>query len=255
MRKRMRANGYTGPFNVPSRVITPRNVPVVSRNQPEDKSVDSGFLALVPGPFVAPAGYVLNDIDIGAGSWNRIGRKIFMKSFQMTGSFQHNPGGAPNQALVDQSVRMLIVYDRQSNGVIPLVQDVILDYNTAGAPTATPYSNMNVNNKDRFVILMNRLFYVPQTLYDATGGAQAPVQFSWGANQGVVGGKSAMEQVCAIQEYHKIGLETTYKSSGTPGNNVTDIATGALFLWIFTTSGVGCPVQFEGSIRLTYEDK
>lgn len=222
---------------------------------PELKSTDSAFLVMIPGPIGAPAEYVINDIDQGSGPFQRIGRKIFLKSYKITGSLQFNPGlGAGT--VPDQIVRMNIIYDRQPNGLVPAWGDVFAGYDKLGAVTTTTYQNTNPNNRDRFTIFEDRVIYLPQIVSGA-GGVQTPgTDIAWGGGMGgIVGGPSKMDQALSIQEYRKVNLETTYKGTASAAaNGATDIATGSLFVW-FTNSGAGtCPIQFQGHIRINFTD-
>ena len=84
------------------------------RSTPELKCVDttngngSGVvLSLNTTPLVTP----LNLVQSGAGFYNRIGRRIEMKSLHLTGLI-HSTGKQADQ----DYCRLLVVYDRQTNG-------------------------------------------------------------------------------------------------------------------------------------------
>lgn len=97
---------------------------------------------------VAGAGYamdttgsvtLLNTIPQGAGSSERIGKRVALKSLQCRGTVYANAA----VTLVD--VAFMIVYDKRPTGALPAITDVLL--------TATPASMNNDVNSGRFRIL------------------------------------------------------------------------------------------------------
>lgn len=135
--------------------------------------------------FVSP----LNLIATGTDFTNRIGRKVCMKSFQLRCFIGleslSNPSG----------YRHILVYDKQTNGNTPAVTD-ILDNSVGGSLFN---AMINLNNRDRFVIL-----------WDKTSSLnQAGMNF------------------IAYKKYKKLNHETVY--SGTTAA-IGSIATGGLFL-------------------------
>ena len=53
-------------------------------------------------------------------------------------------------------LRLLVVYDRQSNGTLPAISDILAMRDLAGAVTTTSRSSRNDDYKDRFKILLDR---------------------------------------------------------------------------------------------------
>lgn len=86
----------------------------------------------------------LNKTAQGDDDINRDGRKITMKSFLFRAVLKTKvTTGVP------QSVRVLIVYDKQSNGSALGATDVL--------EAGTIYSPLNIDNSKRFVILYDKL--------------------------------------------------------------------------------------------------
>lgn len=198
----------------------------------EIKSLD---LPLQTIAFTTAGGIIaLNLIAPGSSYFNRIGRKIEMKSLNVNGVI------TLNATTVAGVVRFLIVYDRQANGALPAVQDVIQTTDYLGTNTLNVQSNINLNNRDRFTILRDMRVFIPSATVTA----------------GVVTNPGDTDPV-APTYFMKMfvplkAMVVQYKSdSATPV--IGDIATGSLlFLTIGnTTTGT---VQISPEFRLRYTD-
>lgn len=108
----------------------------------------------VGGPFAGIA--CLNMIVPGTTVYDRIGSKITMTSmavgFTLTGTNS-----------TASTVRGLLVYDRQVNGVGPLITDILSD-NVSGGVTL--HSSLNIANKNRFLILRDQYFVLDPSLIE-----------------------------------------------------------------------------------------
>jgi len=156
----------------------------------------------------------LNLIQVGSSMFNRIGRRLEMKSVKFTGFV--TPLVATRASGIDYG-RLIIVYDRQTNGAAPAITDVIQDTDQAGANTTTSMSGINMNNRERFVTIMDHRFYLPAVTN--TAGALTLVTptdtTSWKP---------------LIQEYRNLRMLTThYKADSNPAV-FGDISTGALWI-------------------------
>lgn len=96
---------------------------------------------------------LVNGVALGSDNFNRIGRKVFMKSLQVRGSIR--PSTTPT---VSEYMRCFVVYDRQTNGAAPAYADIMSMTTSAGATSATSESLPNEANKNRFVILKDYQF-------------------------------------------------------------------------------------------------
>ena len=130
------------------------------RSMPELKCVDttngngSGVvLSLNTTPLVTP-----NLVQSGAGFYNRIGRRIEMKSLHLTGLI-HSTGKQADQ----DYCRLLVVYDRQTNGALPAASDILKDYDQSGSSSTGVFSGINPDNRERFVILADYRLAMPGT--------------------------------------------------------------------------------------------
>lgn len=166
-----------------------------------------------------PSGFIcLNRIAAGSGEFQRIGRKIKLVSLLL--NFAITPTGAASQARSQESIRMLVVYDRQPNGLQPLITDILLDQRPeAGSTQTTPYSSSNIDNSMRFKILKDWKIELPATFANGTDAVTGISGFD----------NTSIKYGMNFKAFVKLrGLETTYKAdNATP--LVGDIAVGALW--------------------------
>lgn len=102
---------------------------------------------------------LINGVIEGSGFNQRTGRKISMMSHQIDGwiiATSVNPGNVSAQF-----ARVALVYDRQSNGTTPSWQDVFQDQDYAAGVSSNVLSHVNMNNRERFVILRDWLHFLP----------------------------------------------------------------------------------------------
>lgn len=210
-------------------------------NRPEIKSVD-----LVSAPVTKPSCTtaqftLLNGVQEGSSFFNRVGRKVMMRSLHLTGGVILSGNSAT--AMTDEYLRHMIVYDRQPNGAVPAISDILLDYDNTGTTTTTSVSGLNMNNADRFVILRDMRVIVPNSdLNNQT-------------LNGVAGIIDYTTNRVNINEFVLLkNLETHYKSSTNPAA-IGDIASGALWFVQFgnvasASCAFGCAIQ----ARLRYHD-
>lgn len=96
----------------------------------------------------------INDVQAGNAFYQRIGTKINVRSimmrFRLTNSTETAGGAWSTQPA---HIRYMMVYDRQPNGTFPAITDV-LQNNDAGV--VTHGSSVNIANRDRFAVLLDR---------------------------------------------------------------------------------------------------
>lgn len=172
---------------------------------PERKNFDFGLVAQalpISSAWTTPV--AANIVRVGTGSSNRIGREIHMKSVRLR--FQSDAASV--------AVRCLLVYDKAGNNgsaAVPAITDIL----QADAFT----SHSNLNNKDRFV-----------TLIDTITDCSVNTQFA--------------------DEYRKINLPAVYLSDD---GDIGDLATGTLIL-MFCAQGLGVASTFTQRLRIKYID-
>lgn len=195
--------------------------------KPEMKAVDLDFIHPLFDVTGNPT--LLNGAVPGAQSYQRIGRRVCLKSILIRGMINF---GAHNNNFADDCVRILVIYDRQSNGATPALADVIQSQSPAGVPITSPYSPMNINNTRRFLVLkdqswaMNQIFVVPQVANVGTNLQPSSaltdyttLHFKWYINR-------------------KLKNLLTEFNAGAAGT-VADITSGAVYLFAIGKWGAG----------------
>lgn len=192
--------------------------------------------AVVPVGAASTTPILLNGIAEGTDYYNRVGRDVTMKSLYFQGEFAINPSVAATTSglaslVLDNAtttapspydtsfdyVRILIVYDLQTNGSFPPLSDVIYTNYISGGVVAAgvpdTLSFMNLNYRDRFKIVMDKRFPL-------TGNM----------NNGAV----------YIKKFKKLSTGVTYTSTSTgeSGSTIGSIATGALLMYVFSQYGI-----------------
>lgn len=191
---------------------------------------------------------LLNGVTEGAAFWNRIARRIRMHS--VTIIWKVSFGDAP----ITQPImhRVMVVYDRQSNGVTPVLSDIVQPYSQilqAGGNAATQsYSGLNMNNRDRYLILKDTVFME---------GDQAAAGYLGMMTTGKKG------EYCGKWHIKLKGMETHFKTAGTEGgldgtSNYGSISTGALYMVAWSTGATGTVPANASSLnfiaRLKFRD-
>lgn len=168
------------------------------------------------------AAYLCNGLAQGAGPNNRLGRKILMKSIYVRAT--HYCTAA---ASVSGPLRMIVVYDKQTNGAFPTATAA----NVVSSPLTTDHINSsnNLGCADRYITIFDKLF-------PPVAGATNP------------GAPQAATKKC----YRKINLEQVF-NTGNIGD-ITDINSGAVYI-AFCSAGfnaTGSVVDYM--VRTRFED-
>jgi hypothetical protein len=175
---------------------------------------------------------VYNAIVQGSDVYNRIGRKIYMKSIHIRGTI------VPIATSVADTGRILVVYDSQPNGGgLPVVGSVLQDCN--GGVATNGSSHLNINNRQRFKIIKDYQVLLPSETYTA----------------GVVtalGMTDFVENSFMINWFLPLkGLEAAYQLTNT--GTVTDIQSGSILIFALSNSGDN-KWSFTFTTRLRYYD-
>lgn len=187
----------------------------------ELKAVDTPQLSLSFTDNPTPV--LVNSCVEGASFYNRIGRKISMKSLQVTGLIQRT---FSNTAAIGPTYgRVLLVYDRQPNGSFPSLSDIILAYKPDGTTYTASNVGVNMNNRDRFKILMDERINLPPL---GVGGADTGDKvLNYEANG------TGQQESYNIKRYFKLNRLVTQFKASTDGS-IGDFATGSLFMLTFS---------------------
>lgn len=131
------------------------------------------YIAPVLLGLTAGAAQPLNICIVGNGLQNRIGRMIRMRSIKIDLALRPatSAGYAVNASsyniantniLPDQAIRLMLVYDRQTNGAAVNYADVLATPGGAGVGGASAYvsvtSSNNLNNRSRFLTIYDKTY-------------------------------------------------------------------------------------------------
>lgn len=179
----------------------------------------------------------INLVRIGSTFCNRIGRRIEMASLRLTGFIN-----ALRTTNDEDYARIMLIYDRQTNGAVPAIADILQTTDQAAANTTTAQSGLNLNNRDRFVVLRDMRILLPAVTV-ASGVITAP---------GIV---DPIKPQNNIDMFVKLkGLVTQFKADSAPAV-IGDIASGGLFLVTygsaFAAGSEGFNLTAEMRLRFT----
>jgi len=184
---------------------------------------------------------VLNLIQPGSGSWNRIGRKTFPRSLRMKYTIRYVYTHRAADGLFASSLRMLLVWDKNPNaGALPLFDTMFKQTDQNGAEVSLWNSPAAFDTMDRFRVIRDKVIDVNPDVYpDPVGGLSF-----WEKN---------FDEFIALPE----GLETVYSGQATP-QTIADIYSGALYLVVIIKdtlpSGYGISIEPGSVARLRYTD-
>lgn len=227
--KRTRSNSYSS--NKKARYSKPRHYKkksIVNRKYrdpsariPETKYVDTLLNYAVAN---TTTGVLLNPIAEGSDNNQRIGKSIRMKSIHLRAAV----GGTTavlaedvNYPIEANTIRMLVVVDKQCNNGLPNIGQVL---DTLGAPNAffNPFKSRNMSWLDRFDVLIDEMVTVCHA------------------------GPNAMQ----VDRFTKIDLPAKYVD-----DTATYPASNGLFFWaVDMNQDVGNSCDIIGSIRLNFFD-
>lgn len=211
----------------------------------EMKFVDYPYSTLLLTPTTGTIA-LLNGLQYGAAPYNRIGNRIRMKSLHLRGFILVT---GSNAAANTQGfpARIIVFYDRQTNGANPSITDLLMAYTQAGATTSNTLDGIRMDNRDRFLILRDSQLTMPPV--GVNGGTPAAnTAFSYsvvtsGSDQG--SGCFSVDMFIPLK-----GLEAHYKAST---GLVGDLATGGLFvLGVSSDASAGSPayaLNFTSRLR------
>lgn len=216
--------------------VARRVVPGILRSSSaEIKAIDIAsasynFLTIAAPPVMT----LLNGVQVGAAFYNRIGSKMEMKSLHIRGSLQNAATDA------DCFLRMIVFYDRQPNAAAPVITDLIQSRDQTGAAATTAVSEINLDNRDRFVIIRDKQWFAPAVTNTAgvlTNGPQYPGD----------------DERWDVNEFIKLNQLVTHFKSSTNPTVIGDINTGALFI-TFLTNGTTATWIAKVGFRLRFGD-
>lgn len=171
-----------------------------------------------------------NLIQEGVGNWNRIGRKINMKSLYITGLIA--PTNANTAALAEDYNRIIVFYDRQANGANITFANLIQSRDQIGTGVSnTALDHINMDNRERFIVLMDRRIVTPPI--GANGVTATNNNITMETNGEGSDGNMKIQRYIKLQ-----GLETHYSNTTNPAV-IGNISTGALGMVVISVNATG----------------
>lgn len=217
-RKRSNSNGKR-PYSGPNPFAGSGGARAASSSFP--RGAEPGYVDLAAANYALDTTgsiTLLNTVAQGAGTSQRIGKRIALKSLQCHGYMFNNTTANVNDAA------FLIVYDKRPTGVLPAITDILV--------SVSPLAFNNDNNSGRFRILKR----VDQTLVGSIGNQVGPasaINSDWFLNLK--------------------GLPQVFKAAGTGA--IGDIDEGAMYLVTVGGNAAGTTAaSFTSAFRLRYID-
>jgi len=177
----------------------------------------------------------VNLIQSGSGFFNRVGRRIEMQSIHVTGEVNQTE----TATLYNDYARILLIYDRQTNGALPSFATILASYDQSGTASTSYLSGLNPDERERFLILMDQRLVLPS----CPGGT------------GVTGATDGPAVTFNINRFVKMrNLTTHYKADSSPAV-IGDIATGSVYLIGIGRATSGAEGwQANLNVRIRYKD-
>lgn len=239
------AYGFLPPMAVRSGALAQRNrsqgnVIIRGRPQLELKGVDNSLSAITwsadPGNLQT---LVVNLIRPGTGPQDRSGRIITMQSLRIKGVVATTIG--PEVTTLNrrgQTMRMVVVYDRQPAGTVARFDDVFGQTNQAGVESSATFDNVRYDNTARFKVLKEVVITTDAGVVPTGGTQNSEVRWNY------------------IDEYIRLNDAQTNFSGQSSPCTIADIATGAIIIYFraaeSTTSTTS--IWFSGSTRLRFKE-
>lgn len=103
---------------------------------------------------------LINGIVQGLDRWNRVGRRIFMKSIEA----EVNVG--PTTPVIatyfaQDVLRFMLIFDKSPDSTAPTASDILQDVDKLGGTATDAYSYINLNGRKRFKVLADWQTYLP----------------------------------------------------------------------------------------------
>lgn len=210
----------------------------------EKKGVDTSLTGNIVQTTTTNANIVVaNLISPGTNSWNRVGRKVHLKSLRVYGCPDLDFGlSAANQA-GGANFRMVVVWDKQPSGA------AIPNFDQIFGTTAQDGTEAVDSNYDK-------LRYDVMGRYKILRDKTLTLNIGWSPLTGTGGVYTNRVNGEYIDEYIDLrGYETVYSGQSAPCT-IADISSGALYV-VFrgeSTNPTISIVGFEGACRLRYTD-
>lgn len=157
----------------------------------------------------------------GIGDTQRIGRKVTIKKVMLRGNVEIPSTSTPGNT--SATVRIMLIHDKQANKALPGVTDVL--------ETAVFQAFNNLSNKNRFVVLMDRMLVV-----QSKSGSWDGTDDQFGENQ------------VNFSYYKDVVIPIEYNAAS---GAITTVTSHNIFGLIISSVGIAV---WAGNLRFRYTD-
>lgn len=183
---------------------------------------------------------VLNLVQAGTGSWNRVGRKVHPVSIRIRGMIRNitnTEATTGNQR--GTILRLVLVHDHQPSGnAIPNFDDIFGTTDQAGLEQTNPWDGLRYDNSERFTVLRDKFIDLNPQRYAITGTENTLVSAYY------------------CDEFINLrGDQIVYSGQSQP-MSISDISTGAYYLYarVLVEDEVSTNVIANLTSRFRYTD-
>jgi len=176
----------------------------------------------------------LNLVQQGAGSWNRVGRKVRLKSLRIKGVVKMQNIVQAN--LQQNTLRMIVVWDKQpSSGAVPTFDTIFGATDQGGVEQSGFLYNIRYDNTERFSILKDQV---------------------WTSDLETGSGINTNDWATDFDCFIKLKNMVTVFSGQSNPMTIADVSSGALYvIWRCQTNSATVTAQVNNSVfRLRYYD-
>jgi len=185
---------------------------------------------------------VLNLVQQGSGSWNRVGRKINLQSVRLRGIARHTSSPAVTSGYLNSNnLRMVVVWDKQPSGAaIPTFDTVFGLTDQDGTESSTYLAPVRYDNMDRFSVLRDEFCPMNVVTDNQSGGATDAVRWEY-----------------PFDVFIKLGGREVVFSGQSDPMTIADISTGGLYVYFRAegdaagTNQVGIDTDSFARLRFT----
>lgn len=174
----------------------------------------------------------------GTGTNQRIGNKITYKSLRVQGWYTYDNTNTVGSDIL----RFVVIYDAQPNAALPALADVFNEYSSASGSTESVLSSPNINNTERFKILIDEKVCIPALLFSG-GNPNSVFNASGNESQGKI----------YIDRFLKLnGLQAQFNT--TNGGTVADFTKGSLLYTVYNQINPNATYEFNLTARTRFYD-
>lgn len=136
-----------------------------------DTDIDLAAGSVLATVNTAGSSSILNLVNAGTGSYERVGRKIMLKSVRLKGKINYDfDGGTSIQSGL---LRMVVVWDKSPNGSQPAFDDIFGRTSQAGTESTEFLDALKYDNTDRFQVLSDHYYSMVPDFASSNSGTMS----------------------------------------------------------------------------------